>query len=332
MNGDFSFSVCKQDEVSRAIDGPFDVVWHRRIGTPTPSEDCHQSDVSFITREATAYLRNIIPYLGTSHTRWVNHPDAARNADRKALQLTLATQVGFSVPDTVITNDYRRVLDFFRKNDGRVIYKAFNPAIWMSGASDAPHVAALSTTRLTQDHFRSPRSFEKTPGIFQRAIEKQFEVRATVMGDEVVSAAIRGSRTDLVDWRQELMFGSASLVRFDLPAVVQRQCIELCRRLNLSFGAIDLICDVEGKFVFLEVNEAGQFLWKEQKEPACRMLSTFCRFLIGASIADRSALDQASMLRFGDFLQTATARETLQRNSDYQARVATTSASTTYNE
>jgi hypothetical protein len=42
---------------------------------------------------------------------------------------------------------------------------------------------------------------------------------------------------------------------------MEKRCLCLMETLGLAFGAIDLIVTPHGKYVFLEVNPAGQFLW-----------------------------------------------------------------------
>ncbi len=49
--------------------------------------------------------------------------------------------------------------------------------------------------------------------------------------------------------------------------------------LGLVFGSMDLVVTPEGETLFLEVNEAGQFLWIETLNPAIPMLSLFADFI-----------------------------------------------------
>ena len=50
--------------------------------------------------------------------------------------------------------------------------------------------------------------------------------------------------------------------------------------LGLKFGCFDFIVTPDGEYVFLEVNEAGQFLWIEGHCPELKMLSEFCHFIL----------------------------------------------------
>ena len=51
------------------------------------------------------------------------------------------------------------------------------------------------------------------------------------------------------------------------------------RDLGIAFGCIDMILTPEGEYVFLEVNEQGQFLFLEQLCPDLPMLDIFIQFL-----------------------------------------------------
>src|SRR5439155_14491583 len=50
-----------------------------------------------------------------------------------------------------------------------------------------------------------------------------------------------------------------------LPAEVQARCVRLVRRLGLCYGAIDMVLTPDGRYVFLEINPNGQYLWIEQE-------------------------------------------------------------------
>ena len=71
------------------------------------------------------------------------------------------------------------------------------------------------------------------------------------------------------------------------------------RMLGLAFGCIDLIVTPQGEYVFLEVNEMGQFLWVEQREPACPLLRAFATLLIEGRLDRSSVLVGTDRISFG---------------------------------
>ena len=49
----------------------------------------------------------------------------------------------------------------------------------------------------------------------------------------------------------------------ELPCEVADRCRLLVRELDLLYGAIDLVRTPDGRYVFLEINPNGQYLWIE---------------------------------------------------------------------
>ena len=50
----------------------------------------------------------------------------------------------------------------------------------------------------------------------------------------------------------------------DLPAAIADKCLGLTKALGLRYGACDLVLTPDGRYVFLELNPAGEFHWIEQ--------------------------------------------------------------------
>lgn len=54
-------------------------------------------------------------------------------------------------------------------------------------------------------------------------------------------------------------------------------------KMGLVFGTLDFIVNENDEYIFLEVNEQGQFLWIEDLNPDLKMLDVFIHFLVDAS-------------------------------------------------
>src|SRR6185295_14798986 len=48
----------------------------------------------------------------------------------------------------------------------------------------------------------------------------------------------------------------------------------------IVFGCFDFIVTPQDEYIFLEVNEMGQFLWVEEINPAIMLLEPFAEFLV----------------------------------------------------
>lgn len=261
------------------IAAPFDVIWARRKGRPQASADAHPDDTKIIKSEASEFINNLAPFLGHANTRYVNDFDADRQCFNKLYQLKLAREQGFAVPDTLVSNDPGAIRSFFRKNAGQVIVKAFSPAVWPNPDGSR---TVQRTSMLLAQHLESEFALRACPAIYQAHIEKAHELRVTVMGDEVLAARI-DSQADgqTVDWRYEGGRGKTNLSATTVDRPLRERCVDLCRRLGLAYAAIDLIVTPAGDVVFLEINNTGQFTFKEVSDPTIPMLDTFCRFLLG---------------------------------------------------
>ncbi len=101
------------------------------------------------------------------------------------------------------------------------------------------------------------------PHLFQRNIEKDCDLRVTVVGKEVFCIRIDSQLgSGKVDWRNDY---SVPMTPFELPHEIKSRCLELMRRLRLNYGAIDFVLTKDGEYFFLEINCAGQYIWIEHR-------------------------------------------------------------------
>lgn len=274
----------------------FDVVWNRRVSNPVRTSSSANADWPIISRESISYMRSLMRLVDKSGVRWVNSFDAGLIAGDKAVQLQAAKAVGFIVPSTIISNDFEKIKDFYTSLEGRMIYKAFLPGAWIKSDGTS---RTLKTALVPDVAFQHADAFTQCPGIYQELIEKDFEIRVNVMGENVLAARIDSQRDGRkVDWRYDLDQATLPVSPFALPTDVSRRCIEICRTLGLAFGCIDLVVNRSGEFVFLEINQAGQFLWLEDRNPDIKALYSFCEFLVGP---ENIPLDKKFLVTLSEF-------------------------------
>lgn len=244
----------------------FGAVWWRR---PQPFELSPelQRDVdrSFAYTECRSALDGL---WRTLDAFWVNDPTRDDDAARKPYQLRVAQQVGFEIPRTLITNDPERAGSFVDEHGPeRTVYKAF------SGTERAwreTRVFRENETELLD-------AVRHAPVIFQEYVPAAVDLRVTVMGDRVFPAAIHSQETDYpVDYRMTI--DSARVEPTRLPDPVVERIRDYVDRLGLVYGAIDMRRTPDGRYVFLEINPSGQWLFVEERtgQP---MTETFARLL-----------------------------------------------------
>src|ERR1700693_164792 len=197
--------------------------------------------------------------------RWRAQPPRLRapSAYNKLHQLAVAGQLGFTVPRTLVTNNPKRFIEFYEECDSQVVSKH---AAVLPTARDVEHV-----TRFTYPvHRRDAAGYQSiryAPVIFQEDVPKKFELRVTVVAAKVFPAAIRSQESRFLrhDWRHYHDFGESKYYSVHtLPEKIEGLCVRLVETLGLCFGAIDLIVTPADKYVFLEINPNGQWLWIEE--------------------------------------------------------------------
>ncbi|MCY4578109.1 MAG: ATP-dependent carboxylate-amine ligase [Chloroflexi bacterium] len=232
-------------------------VWLRRPTKWQPPESYELGIGNFIGAErnhAIEGLWEILPAL------WVNHPTLDRLAGLKPYQLQIASRLGFVIPRTLITNDPSEVRDFYNECGGNTIYKPLS-------ASDFVHLGRLIyTSPVSLSHLERVNQVSAAPCLFQEYIPKSFEVRTTVVGKRIFSAAIYSQQFENTkhDWRRETDL-SLKYEPYCLPSDIESKILELTSELNLAYGAIDFVVTPSNEHVFLEINPGGQFGFVEQR-------------------------------------------------------------------
>ncbi len=183
-----------------------------------------------------------------------------RSAGRKQTQLRLAGRLGFELPPTLITTGPDEFLDFWDAHEGRVITKPLQRS-WLIRGDDG--FARMAEPATTVD-VAAAEAMRLCPLIVQAYVPKRVELRVTVVGTRVFAAEIHSqdSNHTRLDWRCYDPATTRHAVH-TLPADVARRCLLLVTELGLRYGAIDLILTPDGRYVFLEINPSGQWLWIE---------------------------------------------------------------------
>src|SRR5438876_11084737 len=102
------------------------------------------------------------------------------------------------------------------------------------------------------------------PVIFQEYVPAVADIRVTVIGAKMFATAIIAAAGSYdIDYRMDL--GGARFEPIDLPAKTQEGIHALMRRLGLLYGAVDLRQTADGRYVFLEVNPAGEWRFVEER-------------------------------------------------------------------
>jgi glutathione synthase/RimK-type ligase-like ATP-grasp enzyme len=219
-------------------------------------EALSETEHMYLQREAAQILEGIYKILEDRF--WLNNVYRIREAENKLYQLRLAKRIGFTIPETVLSNDYTSVKKFLDENKCLCIIKPVR-----SGGMGERADKVIFTSRL--DEAPDGDQIQAFPLYTQRLIEKQADLRIITIGDHIYCAKIdsQAEPDARVDWRR----GSEHLRHsvHELPESIKQKCFEITHALGLNYSAIDLILTPDSKYVFLECNPNGQWAWLEER-------------------------------------------------------------------
>ena len=234
-------------------------VWYRR-----PNHFNLQIKDSIQRRYAEEEIRNLLEGLCAiipQDVFWLSNPRNLEQARKKLFQLKLARELGFLVPETIVTNNPNRVRKFLKKHNDRIVFKAIYHEFLNYGNS----AFNIPTTLITERHLANLGLVRKMPALFQKFIEKEYELRVTIVEDKIFAVRINSQVNPLtvVDWRHPEYIDKLSYVQVEFPCKIAKLCLHMLTNLGLAFGAFDFAMSKDGKLYFLEVNPNGQWYWLE---------------------------------------------------------------------
>jgi hypothetical protein len=188
-------------------------------------------------------------------------PSAMQAAQLKAPQLRRAAELGFEVPRTLFTNDPDAFLALHRERSGRVVTK---PIGALQVRCRPGEEFGRYTEPVTTRDVAHAQALTWCPVIVQEYVPKRVELRVTVVGERALAAAIHSQEAHAArhDWRRYDL-ASTRYSSHALPAEVGARCVALVHASGLRYGAIDLVLTPDGRYVFLELNSAGEYGWIE---------------------------------------------------------------------
>jgi hypothetical protein len=179
--------------------------------------------------------------------KWINPPTCEQL--RKPEQLLTAKTLGFKIPNTVVSNSVVDIGKQFKALD-KFIFKAVD------------RCDGLFTTEITNDSIKDEGpSLQLSPLIYQNRCNKDFDLRITVIGDEIFGVKIHSQKTEetSLDWRINQSDKSMFAI-YELDPLFKTKLLELHKKFNLVAGAYDFVGEEGKEPVFLEVNPHN-FAW-----------------------------------------------------------------------
>lgn len=277
--------ILKTDQGEYSLDD-IESLWYRRFnaGAALPADlgDTHTASI----QETRRTLFGTIAALPCFH---LDPLESVRRTDHKELQLEYAIQLGLEAPKTLFSNDPDEVTAFFDAVDGKMVTKMQHSfAIYREGIENV-----VFTNVINHEDLDALDSLRYCPMTFQEHIEKKLELRVTVVGNKIMTAAIDSQRQDntTIDWRRDGVGLIDLWTDYQLPIEIEQKLLRLTAHLGLNYAACDFIVTPDDQLIFLEVNAVGEFFWLE-RSPGLPISAAIADVLL--DLAPRQSIDMTA--------------------------------------
>jgi glutathione synthase/RimK-type ligase-like ATP-grasp enzyme len=251
-------------------------VWYRKLWNVAIPENLDEEYTRIYNQEYLT-MRNLF-FDSLKNVPWMNEMSTDHKiSDNKFEQLNLASESGLQVPKSLFTNNSESVKDFFYSECDQQMIAKLHGALSRSMSGNTPF---FPTTTIEKEDLEGLDSLIYCPMIFQERVEKQYELRIVYVDGVFFTGKINAENSikGSTDWR------AANDIRpswesYDLPLDVCESIKRMMKKMNLFFGAIDMIRHKNGQYIFLEVNPQGEW----------GMLQKDLGLKIGEAIAEKIA-------------------------------------------
>ena len=241
-------------------------VWLRKIWEPLGDPEMEQKYRNASIKESIAVRTAFFQSL--DNVPWLDTIPAIQKANDKYYQLRVAQSVALKIPKTIISNDPSAVKRFYHMLEGEMVAKLHTPLSFGMTTDDF----FFYTTKIDREDLEDLDMLTHCPMIFQELIPKAYELRIAYIDGHCFTGRL--NTADVMDWRKS----DPEIVKwqsYEITKELQQQLTLLMNEIGLSFGAIDLIRQTDGQYVFLEVNPIGEWgmLEKELNLPISKFIA-----------------------------------------------------------
>ncbi|WP_294283547.1 grasp-with-spasm system ATP-grasp peptide maturase [uncultured Chryseobacterium sp.] len=243
-----------------------DMVYEQVVRQENEADENVIRFAKFHAAERNRFLRILYDFY--PEWKWFDYYKNTLKIDKIEV-LRLAKKQGLTVPETFIANSrdsLQRILDLNKELITKPIFEGVT-------FSDFKGVYGTHTQTVEKCEIEA-----FTPSLFQENISKKFELRIFYLNGTFYPMAIFSSKNSQTqtDFRNYDLFNPNRCVPYELPQDIKEKLTALMADVNLTSGSIDMIRDVNGRYVFLEINPVGQF----------GMVSRPCNYYLEKEVAE----------------------------------------------
>lgn len=193
--------------------------------------------------------------------RWVNDPWKTYRLENKIYQSYLASEAGLKMPDTIIGSNPEEIRRFYVEHSRKIVVKNF-------ATSPIPDRVVM-TNLVTEEDYLALDSAKIAPAIYQEYVDKLYELRITVVGNKIFVTNIYSQEDSqtAIDWRSKPLLNDFQ-VRMEpgeVPTEIKEKILHFMSISGLQYGCIDMIRTPDDRYIFLEINPAGQWYFVQVK-------------------------------------------------------------------
>ncbi len=239
--------------------------WQKGINKIDENECDLTSNIGKEFDEISKFIFNVF-----SESKWLNHPNNLQID--KLYQLLQAQKSGLAIPNTELVCK-KEELSRFKEKYKFIITKPLAAVIHKI----IENKSYLNYTRNINNDEIEKLEDSFYPTLVQEEIKKEFEIRSFYLEGDFYSMAIfsQNDEQTSLDFRHYNFDKPNRTVTFQIPKLIENKLESLMKKLQINCGSIDLIKDINGNYVFLEVNPLGQL----------GMVSSPCNYFLEEKIA-----------------------------------------------
>jgi len=233
-------------------------VWFRKFGLKKDFKLLNNKSIDskhlFQLCDENYIMFDLITYL-LKNKKWLTNPDKSRL--NKGIVLKEAQLCGLNIPNTIFTNNKNDIINL-KSNCKELIFKStFDPIFF----EEDKICYSMYTKKLSNNllDYYMPDKFGFT--IIQDLIDKKYEIRSFYLNGKFYSMAIfsQDDNQTKIDFRNYNMQKPNRTMPYVLPRDIVAKLNLLLKKLGLNCASIDLLRNIDGEYIFLEINPVGQF-------------------------------------------------------------------------
>ena len=234
------------------------VVWNRRFRNKLNFVGNLKDSLSRqLNAESNSEIETLSDYLRYLLKDKVWSPQEDIYFENKLVLHQIAKECGLLVPEKRIINNKSDLLKFYNESENGLISKpmAYSGYYIKDDITYLMYTIDYDLEMINQldDFF--------FPTLFQEKVVADYEIRNFYNDGEHYPTAILLDKTNrALDIKLNYTAKRINWNTYSLPEEVKQQLNLFMTKANLNTGSIDLIKDISGKYFFIEVNPAGQFL------------------------------------------------------------------------